>query len=153
MSDSWKEVKKRIPHLRYSSYVRIEIKWFFIGRFSDFKHLCSKALWFLREPLLEDPADLTKDSAHGLGAWWWVKALCRAGLLCLLFFNPLKYIRECLDRKDWWDGMTEGQRHWHIEEQQRLVNAMIEPLDKLLESLKKPRSLNEKGEYEHTNES
>ncbi len=142
---SWKEVHKRIPNLRYSSYVRIEIKWFFIGRLHDVKRLCSKALWFLREPLLEDPAYLTKDSARGRGAWWWTRALCRAGLLCMLFYNPLKYIRECQERKDWWDGMTEGQRNWHIEEQNRLVQAMIEPLDKLIESLEETN--------EHRNES
>ena len=94
-------------------------------------------LCFFRDLIINDPVPLKKDTKIGFGVWWWTKAVIRAALCCLTFYSPFEYIRECRSRKIWWDSRTDGQRHWHIEEQGRLMENMIGSLDSLLDSLAK----------------
>jgi len=133
--DSWKDVKKEYPNLRYRDYLRTELK-FFIGRiFSNIVDTFGDVRYFFIDLIVQDPAPLTKDGKVGCGICWWTKAIARSILCCMVWYNPIKYIRETRSRKRWWDGKTEGQRHWHIEEQQRLLGNMLEPLEKLMERL------------------
>lgn len=93
------------------------------------------AVFWTRELFHGDPVGLAVDTPRGAGLKWWTVGVLRAAGLTMTFYNPVRFLREARQRKAWWDAKTQGQRHWVIEEQGRLMEKLIGACDKLHDSL------------------